>query len=52
MYTNIKGLNVKLPYHGSEVRMIEDVTIVVDSKRISIDSKLQNKKILFLTRSQ
>ena len=44
MYTNIKDLNVKLPYHGSEVRMIEDVTIVVDSKRISIDSKLQNKK--------
>ena len=47
MYTNIKDLNVKLPYHGSEVRMIEDVTVVVDSKRISIDSKLHNKKIFF-----
>ena len=47
MYTNIKDLNVKLPYHGSEVRMIEDVTVVVDSKRISIDSKLHNKKYIF-----
>ena len=31
-----------LTYHRSEVGVVEDVAIVVDSKRVAVDSKLEN----------
>ena len=34
-----------LTHHRSEVGVVEDVAVVVDSKRVAVDSKLENEMI-------